>query len=236
MGVHASVLFILLLAPLCVMPATTATVLWYAEQEAGTSPYKIRYIVSKNFMRSDDGYDQGDFVLYDRLSKQIFSVAHDERRVLQIDGEGVVPVAPEALAMRVEKTIDKDAPVVADAHPVTLQLMAGDQRCYIATVLPGLLPDVRDAFLEFSGALALQQLRSLDNTPENLRTACFLLRYVYASDFYLLRGLPLVDLDGSGDRRELLDYQTGVKFADKLFQVPADYQLQRLGPANPDTP
>jgi hypothetical protein len=236
MTVHATVVGILLLSPLYALAAQTATVLWYAEQEAGTRPYKVRYIVSEQYMRSDDGQDQGDFVLYDRRRQQIYSVAHEERRVLQIDGKGMVPAAPETLAMKVDKTIDKDAPTVAGRHPVTVRLFAGQQSCYTATVLPDFLPDVRGALLEFNRALAVQQLRSLDNTPEDFRTPCFLLRYLYATDFSLVHGLPLADLDGSGDRRELLDYQTGVHFEDELFKIPDDYLLDRLGTTHPATP
>lgn len=233
MSIHRCVIYVLLLIPVFAMAAQTGTVLWYSEQEAGTRPYKVRYIVSKHFMRSDDGNDRGDFVLYDRRNQKIFSVVHDERRILQIDGEGVVPAVPGVLEMEVDKIVDEDAPMVAGIRPVTVKLMAGDQRCYMATVLPGLLTDVSNAFLEFNRALAVQQLRSMENTPEEFRTPCFLLRYVYATDFYLMHGLPLVDLDENGDRRALLDYATDEGLDAELFALPVGYQLQRLGAVNP---
>ena len=233
MDIRGRVLCILLLIPVWAVAAQAGTVLWYTEQEAGTSPYKVRYFVSKDFMRSDDGDDRGDFVLYDRRSKKIFSVVHDERRVLQIDGEGVVPAVPDALDMSVDKRVDEDAPMVAGIRPVTLQLMAGNQRCYMATVLPGLLTDVREAFLEFNRALAVQQFRSLEITPVEFRTPCFLLRYVYATDFSLVHGLPLFDLDESGDRRVLLDYEEDVTLDAGLFALPVGYQVQQPGVVEP---
>jgi len=63
-------------------------VLWYAEQEAGIEPYKVRYIVSQDFMRSDEGIDEGGFVLLDRAQRQIYSVVPQNRTILHIDGRG----------------------------------------------------------------------------------------------------------------------------------------------------
>ncbi len=220
---------VLLLAPVCAMAEVSATVLWYVEQETGTGPYKVRYIVSEDFIRSDNGNDNGDFMLYERRNHRISSVTREEHRVLQIDGAGSVPAVPDGLEMEVRQSVDREAPTIAGKRPLKVQLMAGDQLCYMATVLPGLLPDAREALLEFNRALAVQQVRLIDNTPEEFRTPCFLLRYLYATDFFLVHGLPLLDLDGQGDRRELVDYESGVKFDDSLFVVPDDYEVQELG-------
>ena len=53
---------------------STGTVLWYLEQEAGGEPYQVRYIVTDEFLRSDEGDDEGSFVLLDRAQRRIYNV------------------------------------------------------------------------------------------------------------------------------------------------------------------
>ena len=80
----------------------SATILWYAEQEPGVDPYRMRYLVTPDFLRSDDGVDSENFLLFDRKRKTIYSVVGENRTILQIDGGVETYAAPQELAMRVE--------------------------------------------------------------------------------------------------------------------------------------
>ncbi|MCO6414043.1 MAG: hypothetical protein J5I92_14975 [Thiogranum sp.] len=205
----------------------TGTVLWYLHQEPGTEPYRVRYLVTRDYLRSDEGSGREGFVLLDRRSKQIYNVVPETRSVLQIDGKGTVPEAPAQLAIEVRETVDPQAPKLEGKSAVTLELLADRQLCYSAVVVPGLLDDVWPAFGEFQRVLAVQQQRTIQHTPEELRTSCFMANYLYATDFHLNSGIPLIEWDERQDRRELLSYEADVELQDALFELPAAYAVQR---------
>jgi hypothetical protein len=204
---------------------TTATVVWFEESEPGIDPYPVRFIVTPDYMRSDDGLDDGDFLLFDRHQRRIYSVARDTRTVLAIDGKGESPKAPQTLAWHVRERADTGAPAIAGISPVELALEAGGEVCHTALVAPGFLDPVRVALQEFSQSLAVQQLRTLDHTPSDLQTPCFLSRYLYASDFHVARGMPLADWNAAGKRREMTRYRTDMSVDEKLFVVPDDFTV-----------
>ena len=201
------------------------SVLWYAEQEAGIEPYKVRYIVSQDFFRSDEGIDEGRFVLFDRAERQIYSVVPQNRTILHIDGRGELAQVPPQLAIEIKRSADEKAPKLAGATPLTFELVANQELCYSAVVVPGHLEQARAAFQEFAQALSIQQSRTLAATPPEYQTPCFLSRYLYATDFHLQQGIPLVDWSPQGHKRELLDYQTELELDEELFELPDGFAL-----------
>lgn len=208
--------------------AATGTVLWYLEQEAGSEPYRVRYLVTAEFMRSDDGNDGNDFVLLDRRQRQIYNVVPETASVLIIDGKGAAPQAPTTLSIDVRESVDPQAPKLEGRQPLTLVLSADGDVCQSAVVVPGLLDDARAAFREFAQVLAVQQARTLGNTPAEFQTPCFLARDVYAGDFHLGAGVPLLEWAGKGTRRELLEYERNVPLAEALFVVPDDLRVYKV--------
>ncbi len=203
----------------------SATILWFLEQEPGIDPYRVRYIVTKNFLRSDEGSDDVDFLLFDRQKNIIHSVVSEDRSVLQINGHGDVAIAPPELKVQIKKNIDAKAPKVGGQVPVTLELLAGDSLCQSAMVAPGFIEHARKAFQEFSRAVAVQQARTLNNTPPELRTPCFLAHYLHTSDFHLAEGMPLAEWSPDGKRRELVGVDEHVAVPVALFVIPDDYTV-----------
>jgi len=201
------------------------SVLWYAEQATGVEPYKVRYIVSVDFMRSDEGSDEGGFVLLDRSEQQIYNVVPESRTILHIDGRGELPPVPPQLSIEIKRSADEKAPRLAGEVPVTLELIANQELCYSAVIVPGHLEQAWTALREFAQALAVQQSRTLAATPQEYQTPCFLSRYLYATDFHLQQGIPLADWSPQGHRRELLDYQTGVELDEGLFELPDGFAM-----------
>ncbi|MFQ5645105.1 MAG: hypothetical protein ACE5FQ_15620 [Thiogranum sp.] len=218
---------LLLLASAISHAAMNGSILWYLEQEAGIEPYKVRYLVTDGFMRSDEGDGKGGFALFNRKTKQVYSVVPEDRTMLRINGQGQVPAIPRQLNVSIKQSVDAKAPRVADKAPVTVELLAGDELCYTAVVVPGFPGPARAAFQEFAESLAVQQMRTLENTPVQYRTPCFLSRYLYAADFHVQRGVPLVEWNDQGERRELIDYQIGVELDERLFVLPEGYELIR---------
>jgi hypothetical protein len=207
-----------------VLAETLATIVWYTEQEPGIEPYPVRYIITPEYMRSDEGQSGNDFLLFDRRQRKIYSVAAETRTVLEVDGNGQAPQKPDALSIVVREHVDQKAPMIGGKPPVEVQLVAASQDCHSAMVVAGFLEPVRAAFQEYSQALAVQQVRTLDRTPTALQTPCFLARYLYAGDFALAKGMLLADWNDRGERRELARYETDVPVADTLFVIPADFR------------
>jgi hypothetical protein len=204
---------------------TTATVVWFQQQEAGIDPYRVRYIVTPDYMRSDDGLDDGDFLLFDRHRRRIYSVARGNRSVLEIDGAGAVPEKPHTLQFSINQHVADKAPPIGGQSPLEVELVAGGEVCHTALVVAGFLEPVRLALQEFNQALAVQQRRTLAHTPVDRQTPCFLSRYLYATDFHLSRGMLLADWNSAGERRELSSYENNVTVDDRLFVVPPDYRV-----------
>jgi hypothetical protein len=67
----------------------------------------------------------------------------------------------------------------------------------------------------------------MNNTPAELRTPCFLARYLYAFDFHLAEGIVLAEWSPNGERRELVDIEKQVAVPLSLFVIPDDYAVMR---------
>ena len=215
-------------AVLCIaspaLAETRATVLWYQEQEAGNEPWEVRYIITKDFLRSDQGDGSVDYVLMNRQDKQIYNVVEESRTILNIDGKGEIGKRPEDLLIEVKRSHDSKAPTLENREATTLELRAGGKVCTTSVVVAGLLNDERQAFEAFSDVLAVQQQRSSANTPAEYITPCFLARYQYAADFDSAEGLPIMTWSPDGSKRHMLRYRRDVPVDDALFALPEGYE------------
>ena len=221
----------ILFTMLPVTAETRATVLWYLEQEAGNDPWEVRYVITDHYLRSDQGDDSVDFVLLDRHEKQIYNVVKDSETILNIDGRGEISKPPGDLAIGVRRSQDSKAPRLEDKDAITLELRVGEEVCYSSVVVTGLMEDARKAFEAFADALAIQQQRSKSNTPVEYVTPCFLARYLYAADFDVAVGLPVVTWAPDGAQRQLIRYERDVPVDDALFVLPEGYErFQPLAP------
>ncbi|MGD8312778.1 MAG: hypothetical protein PVJ66_09290 [Gammaproteobacteria bacterium] len=204
------------------------TLLLYEEQEQGTDSYPVRILVNRDFVRFDDGYDASDYVLFDRRSRTIFSVAHAERSILVIDHLPVVAPLPADIRLAVQRSRDDEAPAIGGRQPVHMQFMANDTICLEAVVVPGLLVDVSTALAEYADALGARQLKTLQSVPAEMQTACFLVRYVYLPGQQLRAGLPIREWDAAGYWRRLRDFRENEAVAAGLFELPRGYAEIRI--------
>lgn len=208
--------------------ALTATVMLWQEQEAGIAPHASRMLVTKHFLRSDDGRDAADYMLFNRQTRRIYSVNHSERSILVIEAEAMPAAAGPQPVFKESLQPDSDAPKISGLAASQFQLSSGDQKCLQATLVPGLLPGVVDALRELQNVLAARQYRDLAKTPEEFRTPCFLANYVYAIDRHLQAGFPVLELRQDGWQRALMDYRSGENIASNLFQLPKGYREEHM--------
>ena len=203
--------------------AEEAVVVWYSEQEAGVEPYRVRYIVTDKFLRSDDGGSEHGFILLDRQQKKICNIVPAAQSILEIDGNAAIPVAPESFAIKQTQTADPAVPKISGKAVHEIRVSSEKQLCYTAMVVPGLHDEVRQAFLEFKQILAVQQSRTLEATPVEMRTDCFMIQNLFAPGLHLLHGLPVHEWNKDGWSRQLIEFQTMPQDS-ALFDLPSGYR------------
>ena len=200
-----------------------ATMLLYKEQEAGTESYLLRMLITQDFVRSDDGVDGGSFLLYDRREKVLYSVSHEERRILVIQDQPFDRQWPEKLRLEDRLSLAEEAPRIDDRPVYAYSLLSDGNLCQQSTVVPGLLAEAGKAISEVRRLLAGRQYKDLDKTPEEFRTACFLANYVYAPGRNLEHGFAVQESNNAGRHRVLVDYKLEFDTDPGLFELPAGY-------------
>ncbi len=201
---------------------TDATVFWYEEQETGTSAELMRYVISKNFIRIDNGSPEDNFLLYDHEKHTIYSANHDDRTVMVI--QEVPWTTPEfSFKHEVKNKILKDAPLISGKHVVSYQVFADNKLCADIQLLPDSFNDEMKLFRDYQISLSGQLVASLHNTPEEYQTPCFLKHQVFNQGDYYSKGLPIQEWHSRGYMRRLKNY-THEKVSDELFTLPPGYE------------
>jgi len=204
-----------------------AAVLRFEEQEAGVEPYPLRMIVTRQFLRMDDGPGAKSYLLYDRAQQTIYNVNHDDRAVLIIKRRNVQPPAQDRPTLTVSDQDTSEMPTLSAQQPVHKTLSAAGKRCYDVVAIPGLMPDVVAAMREYLVTLSSQQVENLDKTPVEMRDPCMLANLIYYPAGHLDYGFPLREWDYRGFIRELVDF--GMEKVDSnLFTVASNLRSMTL--------
>lgn len=201
----------------------TATILHYQESEQGIAPYPVRILVTSDYLRLDDGADAGNFLLVDRQADMLYNVDHQRRNILAIPDSEIADTAgmPE-IEVKVEAA--PDAPRIGGRAVSRINVIADDELCMTAHVVPALLPDVTAALRKYQQILAARQYRDLDLTPDVMRGPCFYANYVQGATRYLDEGLPVQWSHEGGRAQVLMDYEQDRTVPASLFTLPEDYQ------------
>lgn len=210
----------------------TAVELVFLEQEPGVEPYRTRMLVTRDWLRIDDGNDGGDFVLYDRRRRSIASVSHANRSVLRIHHHAVEIEPPVALEHAEQALPDPQAPEVGGVKPVHYRFITNGQVCKEVMAAPGLLEQARAALAEYRQTLAGEQALNLHKTPAEMQTPCMLAELIFLPARHLAHGFPIQEWDPQGRSRSLVSYREGVSVDARLFEVPADYGSFAVNPAD----
>lgn len=230
-------LLIGLLCPLFVQASATAaevdprvstTLLLWQEQEPGIEPYPTRMLVTADYLRTDEGRADSDYLLFDRKTGQLFNVVHDDSSVLVIDAAPLPVDAGPRPELDIEVREDTEAPKINGKTVQFFRARHQGELCSQATVVPGMLPDVNAALRALRAVLSGRQFRDLHKMPEEYQTPCFLAAYIYAVDQPLSIGMPIQESIEGGIKRVLLDYKKEQSMPASLFSVPQDYRLERI--------
>jgi hypothetical protein len=204
-------------------PVQDATIVYFDEQEGSNEPYRTRMIVTPAYIRFDDDDDNGDFVLYDRKQRVIYSTNSMDKRTLVIRWKDSQLAMPENISNRDEK-LKETVPSVGGRVVSHYRLHTNDSLCYDLYAAEGLLPDAVAAMSEFAQTLSVEHAAFLQAAPQPGASPCDRVNNVYKPARYLKFGFPIHARDYLGRARLLADYKTGQKVSAELFVLPKDYQ------------
>ncbi len=206
----------------------TASLVLYTEQEPGTDSYPVRILVTAEYVRFDDGYNDSDYVLYERLNQRLSSVVHENKTltVLTVPKQATLPSVESPV---IDKLIEDDlqAPKIEELPVKLLTVSADGKACMTAAVVPGLLPDVVEALAEYHAVIKKRNMQGLATLPADLRTPCYLANQVFAYGSQYDFGFPVHENIQNGRKRVLMDYRSQEVKA-KLFWLPKDYRMFQI--------
>ena len=195
------------------------TELRYLDQDPGDAPYLTRILVTDQFMRLDDGNDDGDFVLLERKTGIVINVLHGQQMQMRIRYKAL-PVAARSAKNVQHKT------QVVNAGTVRAQIFAGGEMCSETVSARDLLPDVARALAQYKSVLAYTQWQTWLGMPPELQHVCDLVIHASHANSALKYGLPLEERDYSGRTRQLQEH--GKKpYQPPLFKLPAGYMVMQ---------
>jgi hypothetical protein len=207
-----------------------AVKLTYQELEQGIEPYVLTYTVSSDYVKIEDEADTSGYILYDIKANSIYSVNHYDQAILVIPEYPVTDFKPE-FNVDIEYEIFKDAPAIAGKQVHSYKVRAitdkTDDTCMKIQLVPGLLPDVANSLQGFQRLMSGQQAITLEQTPEEYRTPCYLVDQIYNKGEYYSKGLPIHEWHSNERMRQLLNYEE-VKVDVSIFDIPDEYRQYSL--------
>lgn len=204
-------------------PGAKNYLLMFKEQDPGRQAYQTRMIVTPKYLRIDDGHASDDFVLFDRKTRTVYNVVHDDQTILVVKPLPIHLARPKVFKQTVEKTTLEGSPTV-DGKTVTRYILrTNGKQCYEVAAAKGLLEEPRRALIEFARALAGQHAVGTALTPKDMRSDCDLADDIFLPARHLQYGFPVRQTDSAGRVRILTDFKRGYVADPKLFKLPANY-------------
>ena len=205
------------------------TLVLFMEQENGVEPFQTRMIMSKNFLRIDDGKGSNSFVLYDNAKKIVYSTIPEEARVMEIHekklkkGEVFEPPFPLVHSVK-EMPKMKDAPEINGETAKHYQLITNDNVCYDVVAIKKLMPHVVKRLTEFYKHMATDSVVTFNNMPADLHDACDMTATTFKPARQFEFGFPIQEWGKRDYSRSLINYDENYKADPKLFVLPEGFQ------------
>ena len=206
----------------CTKTGLQGTEVIFSETEKGAPEQVTRMLVTKKYLRIDEGKNNNDFLLYDRVKRVIYSTNSTDKRTLVVNAQPLNRKSPIKLGNKVEK-IPTDAPPI-DGHKVQhLNLLTNNEICYDLFAAEGLLPKVVTALKEYRIALSGEQAAIIDAMPKEMLMPCDLANNIFMSTRHLDHGFPVRLQETKGRFRELVNYRQDISVDEALLKLPEGY-------------
>mgnify|MGYP000019413978 FL=1 len=194
----------------------------FEHSEPGVGVFQSRLLMNERYLRLDNGFDYDDFMLFDRRSRQIHSVNHESRLLVILQPSGPKPVEFE-MDFRVEQKPLQDAPAIGGQKAMEYRFFADDELCKTSVNVAGMLPQVRQALIDYRQVRQDQDTHNIAQLPLELKTACYMANNILHSIDHLQPGFPIMVSDDQGRQQRLLDFKQVTKPA-QIFELPEDYR------------
>ncbi|MEA1890840.1 MAG: hypothetical protein U9N50_13825 [Pseudomonadota bacterium] len=204
---------------------TEVTVLIFNNQDFQNEPgYISRILLTKDFLRMDDGEDHGDFALLDRKTGSIYSVSHEDQRTLIIPLQPVLVASPKPLRHDIEELDAGGAPDVDGKKVSRFYMFTNGTRCMEVYSVPGFYDDATHALAAFARTLAGQHAKTIAAIPDQVISDCDLANNIFEPDRYLSKGFPVRQKDYAGRTRSLVNVKEKVMIDSSMFDLPEGYE------------
>lgn len=226
---NITALIFLALLTSCSTPPQGDTLILFMEKEKGVEPYQTRMIITKKFVRVDDGEGAKSFVLYDRNKKVVYSINPEEKTIMAVHEKKQEKNAKVEPPFKLEHSFKempamKDAPSIDGMQAKHYQLLTNNEVCYDVVAIKGLMPDAVTALTEFHKHMAADSLQTFNNIPADLHNACDMSMTTFAPARQFQFGFPIQEWGNREYVRFLIDYKTNYEAAPTLFDFPQDYK------------
>lgn len=226
-----NILILLMMAVLsaCAQKEHGDTLVLFVEQEDGVEPYQTRMIITKDFVRIDDGEGDQDFVLFDRKNNVVHSVTSSEKTIMAIhekklkQGQKFEPPFKLTHASK-EMPAMKDVPAIEGEKAKHYQLITNDTVCYDVISVKGLMPHVVKALTEFHKHMATDSYVTFKNLPADMHDACDMTATTFKPGRQFEFGFPIQEWGKRNYSRSLIDYNVNFKVEPNLFKLPEGYK------------
>jgi hypothetical protein len=207
-----------------------AVKLLYQEQEEGVDPYIVTFTVTSDYLRIDDESDNSGYIVFDINKNTIYSVSHFDKSVFVIEQHPETKLDP-GLDIDIEYRVIDNAPTISgkQVYNYRVQAIAGEQGdiCMDIQLVPGLLPEVSKSLQSFQKIISGQNIKSLEKTPEEYQTPCYLADQVYNQGDYYRKGLPVHEWHSNNKMRFLMNFED-VEADPAIFNIPVEYRQYSL--------
>lgn len=206
-----------------VKPLMSQMVIYQEEEQGVEKPFLTRIIVNSQFLRIDEGSNNGSFVLYDRSDKTVYSVVHENQTIMVITRKVILGDVPKEIKFGTIRKADTKTPQIGGNDVVQLTQSVNNKACHNYMVVPNVLPGLVNAYQEYRSVLAGQHWVNLSKTPKEMRDPCFTVYNIYKHSAHLKYGL-VVSAWNEKKRRQLVDYKKDVPVESVLFVLPKSYK------------
>lgn len=214
---------LLLLIAGCTDKPTGATFLSFSESSPDGTSYPVRMLINERFLRIEDGDVRDGFILFDRVTRTVYSVSHVDKTTLVLRAQAIKLDAPKTFVHKVERDAEK-LPDVGGKTVSHRRLFTNGELCFDVYAADGLLPEALAALREYHRSLAGEQAAMQTSVPAGFQSACDLAEFVFLPARHLEFGFPVRQSNRAGVTRQLVDFKVGVPVEKGLFDVPAEYK------------
>jgi hypothetical protein len=192
-------------------PLQEVTELRYVDQDAGDPSYLTRILVTPDFMRMDDGHDDGDFILLDRKQRRLTNVMRGNNLAM-VFTPAKVPAEPVGWKPQLTSH-------AAAKGTRRFTLVLNGVTCLEGVAAKQAAADAARAMAEMKAVLAATQYRMWRDSPAEMQHDCDLANQVWAFESVLELGLPLEERDFRGRTRQF-ESEVRIPLDPVLFFVP----------------